>query len=257
MYSQWAIKRRNRIFFLIFLFLCFFGTLFYFVFFSSPPSCFDGIENQDERGVDCGGVCLLVCEKDVLPVRLLWVRAFPIEKGWWSVFAYLENPNQGMSAVLPYTIRLYDRGNFSIAEKTDSIKIYDEVIIPVYWGRVFLEEERPVLRATFDIGEDIEWKKIEREGYKVRTSGQSVGEKNGKGEVRAFLHNDENVPLKRVSVSAILYTRDNNAVTVSETIVRDVPPRGNVPIVFVWQKPFEEEVSRIELIPRVLEDVYK
>jgi hypothetical protein len=41
--------------------MIFFGGIFfciYFFFFATYPTCFDGIQNQDETGVDCGGHCV-------------------------------------------------------------------------------------------------------------------------------------------------------------------------------------------------------
>ena len=50
------------------------GYFVYTVLFKVDPTCFDGKKNQDERGIDCGGVCALVCLADAKTVVPIWSR---------------------------------------------------------------------------------------------------------------------------------------------------------------------------------------
>ena len=48
------------IFFLAIVFVI--GFLFYKVFLEHSPTCFDGIQNQGEIGIDCEGPCEKICQ---------------------------------------------------------------------------------------------------------------------------------------------------------------------------------------------------
>ena len=98
--SAWAHRRRTRTTFIIsavgFIALAVYITVNMY----TPPSCYDRKMNQDERGVDCGGSCALLCPFQVEPPQLLWARAFEVSPGTWAALAYLDNPN--FNAQAPY-----------------------------------------------------------------------------------------------------------------------------------------------------------
>jgi hypothetical protein len=251
MYSLWA--RRRRSIFLSFVLLVVVGSIAAVTYriLDAPETCTDGIANQDETGVDCGGVCTRVCEVETTPLRLQWVRAFRVAPGWWSALAYIENANVDMRATqLPYRIRLYDTANFIIAETEGAVDITDEVLVPVYWGRIFLPEDRVVARATFEWLATPEWHRIDTLAPRLTTKEQRYTTRNGLPEVRAVLTNEEYVSVEDVTVTAIVYDSAQNATAVSHTRIPRMEARESRTISFVWQEPFSDAVSRIELISR-------
>jgi hypothetical protein len=50
-----------------------------FVFFYKAPTCIDGKMNQNEEGVDCGGVCVKVCEAPA--ISAVWARSVKVADG--------------------------------------------------------------------------------------------------------------------------------------------------------------------------------
>jgi hypothetical protein len=93
------------------------AAFIYFNFLKKPETCFDGKQNQNETGVDCGGSCLKICEAEASPLIKLWTRPFIVSPGIASVVAYIENPNEtaGIKSI-PYEIRIYDDRNILIAD---------------------------------------------------------------------------------------------------------------------------------------------
>ena len=76
------------------------------VFFSSPPSCFDGIQNQGETGIDCGGPCISCDAKKAKPIAVNYATVFKAGSGL-GVVAEIQNPNTTLGAsVVPYSIAL-------------------------------------------------------------------------------------------------------------------------------------------------------
>ena len=251
MYSAWARRRRNRFLAIVFLLLVGIGVAAFFVFSTKQATCFDGEQNQNERGIDCGGKCSLVCSADTVPLRLQWVRAFRVASGWWSALAYIENANPEMYAEnIPYKITLYDDSGFRLEERIGEVSIHNEVVVPVYWGRIFLPADRTVYRATFEWLQEPEWQKA-TEFKSVRIAQQRYATENGILEVHAVLVNEEHVPLTDVTVYVVAYNSQDNAVAVSQTVVPELAPLDEKPISFVWQEPLTERVSRIEIIPRI------
>ena len=54
---RWAFWRRAQYIAGIVFVLLLIGTGIYFAYFYEAANCFDGTQNGDERGVDCGGSC--------------------------------------------------------------------------------------------------------------------------------------------------------------------------------------------------------
>lgn len=81
-----------------------------FLLFRSAPTCFDDIQNQNEIGVDCGGVCGVICEqKNVKPVEILSLSGFPDGEGKIVLIAEIKNPNDNFGAEnFVYSFNIYD-----------------------------------------------------------------------------------------------------------------------------------------------------
>jgi len=83
--------------------------LFYVSFFRVPPSCSDGIMNQDEEGVDCGGACRAFCLQSGLREvsQLSAPRVFRPTADTVAVLVELKNPNPSAGIrQLPYEIEV-------------------------------------------------------------------------------------------------------------------------------------------------------
>jgi hypothetical protein len=67
----------------------------YYLFIRVAPTCSDGKQNQDEMGIDCGGICANQCEpplnaKDIVTREVAFV---PADRGSYDVLARIYNPN--------------------------------------------------------------------------------------------------------------------------------------------------------------------
>lgn len=75
------------------------------------PTCFDGQQNQNESGIDCGGVCAKACVETVTgqPLVVRSVTALPLGDDLYDVVAEINNPNTLVGASdFQYVIRLTD-----------------------------------------------------------------------------------------------------------------------------------------------------
>ncbi len=82
------------------------------------PSCFDGVQNQDETAPDCGGAICKSCEV-IKDLTLFDVQAIPTKDGFVDLFAELANSNLDYGVpVFTYTFQMYDNDNKLLGEKS-------------------------------------------------------------------------------------------------------------------------------------------
>lgn len=132
---------RQTFFGVIFLFLLI-GTAYwgYTKIFPTLPTCGDGIQNQDEAGIDCGGVCEKECPpaplpSDVQSIQTAWVKAVASDVNAYDLVAKIINPNKywGIES-FDYEISVKDNAGAIILTKTGKSYIlpdsYDYIIVP-------------------------------------------------------------------------------------------------------------------------------
>jgi len=108
--------------FLIFLALIF--TLIYFVWLKPAPTCFDNIQNQNETGVDCGGVCQACELKNLVPLSSNWLKYFPAGKQT-AIVAKVNNTNIRWGAdSFTYNLDIYGNDKKIIKTLTGNSFIY-------------------------------------------------------------------------------------------------------------------------------------
>lgn len=93
-------------------------TGIYFLFLQSTPSCFDGIQNEGEQGVDCGGPCAKLCvPSTVQQISVLGAtQVFSPLAGHATFLAQLENANSDFAAPsFDYTVTFYGPDGSSTA----------------------------------------------------------------------------------------------------------------------------------------------
>ncbi len=97
-----SIGRIFRKIFFGFLFLAllvWIGYGLYDRFFVPVPDCFDKIQNQDEKGIDCEGICDNKCSPPVIPpevvkVKVEWIKTVASGIDTYDMAAKIINPNK-------------------------------------------------------------------------------------------------------------------------------------------------------------------
>ena len=140
---NWATKR--RILYLgsaIFVLVLLISILSFFVF-NKEPTCFDGVKNQDELGVDCGGSCSKICTSQISDLKVLWAKSFKITDDFYNVAALVENPNLNSSAdSISYIFKLKNAFGDVVAEREGKTSIPNSRIIAIF---------EPEFRLTDDV----------------------------------------------------------------------------------------------------------
>ncbi len=249
---DWSQKRRLYFGIVWFLIILAIAGVFMIPYFTKDPTCFDGKENGEEEGVDCGGICQIVCMETIKPPILLWSRAFPVTRGIYNVVAYVENENTnlGVEEAL-YSFRLYDANNIIIAERKGRTFIGPGERLAIFEPRISTGERVP-RRTFFEFLSFSEWKRtenIQRPPIFVRDQKLSNDEQNTR--LFANLENGTIVPIADIDAIAILYDAQGNAIAVSATKVDLLPSESSREVVFTWPKLSLQDIVNTEIIPRI------
>jgi len=256
---SWAAKRKlsYALVVLVILGIAAFGV--YKSSFSKPATCFDGKQDQDETGVDCGGnICALRCTSDISPIVSLWdPRLFNVDNGVYTAAVMVENPNgtSGAKAV-PFSLKIYDATDTDVVIKEidDTVDVYPGEEFPIIETGISTGKRLPG-RVVLTFNENaVEWYKEAPLATPVKTLAPTVTNEATAPLVTASALNDSSSAADNVDIVAVVSDKDGNAIGASRTFIQHMDPHQSVPIYFTWPVPFSEPIAQVELYPKVLGD---
>lgn len=257
--SKWAARRQLAIFIGI---IALFGLIAFAIVWpriSIDPTCNDGKQNGTESGVDCGGSCRLVCTEEVPDSIILWSRAFNISEDVYSAVAQVENPNAlSLGLSRPYEFRFYDDENQFIARVIGYATLPPNQVSTIFEGGI-KTGNREIKRTTFSWLQSGAWYKVNKEildDYKILVTGITLTNEGTRPRLEARLTNEGDIAMPELSVVAIVYDIDGNAITASKTLSTILGVGASSPVYFTWPAPFETAYSRIEVIPIIPGEYY-
>ncbi len=224
----------------------------YFVFFRVPASCSDGLKNQDELDVDCGGICKRVCEVEVSPLIKVWTRSFNTIEGRYDVATLIENPNFNLGLKeLNYTFKLYDIDNLFITEKSGKVFVNARDKFIIFESGLDAGKRTPI-KAIIEFKNPIVWSRVDPKKSKPPIVLQ--GKQLVRGQIprlSAEVINDSIFDLTDMVITAVVYDEDNNAIAVSQTFINYLKRGSTGNISFTWPKPFAMNQLITDIYPRV------
>lgn len=146
------------VFYLGVLFLILFGV--YKAIFKVAPTCFDTIQNQNETGVDCGGICGSCEILNLAPIRTVGeVKIFGLSSGKAVLVAEIENSNLGYDASFSYALKIYDHNKNLIETRRGRETIFQSERKIIYDSEITSAFPK-IFRTQAEIS-DIEWLPVE------------------------------------------------------------------------------------------------
>lgn len=252
---DWSTRKKMGCFSLIgivvFLIL---GYFIYNNFIKTEPTCFDGKQNQNERGIDCGGVCERVCPMDARTIVPLWSRAFEITPGVYSAVAYLENQNT--TAGIPtmnWELRTYDEKNILTSEPIQGTTFIGPNERTALFVSPIITGNRIPHEAFFSFSQQFDWQRTDPRFQVPQLISRSIvlTDESSAPKISAEIVNNTSFNYRNVAVIVIIYNQAGNAIHASQTILDIIEQQSAVPVFFSWPRPFSDEVSRIEIISRI------
>lgn len=247
---SWASTRRTLILSSIFSVIAAIFAVVLIATLYETPSCNDEKQNQDEAGVDCGGVCEQVCTLSVLPPVVQFVKDVPGPGNRVDVVAYVENKNGDSAArSISYEIEMFGENQELLAKKGGTVDLPPGTGIPIYIQNVYVGGA-PVAQVfmTFDESASPWYQYTGRYSIPrvedIQTSGTDAEPK-----VTATIKNPTAEVLRGIKVIATVFNEDNNAIAASQTILPEITAEGSATATFTWSEPFIGSAARIDVRP--------
>lgn len=242
----WAFWRRVQYGGFFTLLLCLMVYGFYNTYLYSAPTCFDGSMNGVERGVDCGGGCLLICANDVASPTVDWARSFRVTESTYNAVAYVENRNATAGApVLSYTFSLYDDDGL-ITERTGTTFLPPNSTYPVFEGRIQTGNRVPT-QTFLELNPVSVWLPVPAGREQFRIVSRELLAADTRPRLNATLENTTLEQSDNVEIIATIFDANGNALTASRTIVESIMPRSQSNLIFTWPEPIAKTLRSCEI----------
>lgn len=243
---RWTAKRQFLYASSVFAVIAILSVSAWYFFIYEPPSCSDGIVNQDEEGIDCGGTCPALCSAP--RVSALWARSVRVAPGVYHAVAMIRNPeSKAGTDSIPYTISLFDTENILVAEVRGTMPLEPGDVVPLLYKNILTGERVPV--RTFVTFGEAKWDVRPRGDSPVRIISQELDEAGLR--LTATVENITPYPQSNITLTALVYDEKEVLIAASQTTIGRLLPRDSRDIVFTWQEPFEGPVLRADITAHV------
>ena len=248
---RWAFYRRIQYGTGFVAFWMFIFVSVYMVNFYQSPTCFDGRENGEERGTDCGGVCNRICIFDVKAPTVQWSRSFRVTDGQFNAVAYIENNNlTAASPEVPYTLSLYDSQGL-IAERSGTTILPPDSVYPVFEARIDTQGRVPT-QTIMELGDITTWIQASDGRKQFTVQSRELTGADARPRLEAQIYNNALTSVKEAEVVATIFDAKGNALTSSRTFIDDFAPRSTQTAVFTWPEPIAKTLRSCDVPTDVL-----
>lgn len=206
----------------------------YFLFFQSKATCFDGIQNQGEKGIDCNGPCG-PCPEDIREqLQIISQEIIPTLENNFDLIAKIKNPNKewGVES-LKYKFGTRQGEVYLLPQETKYI--IEQKVSAESLNKIELELE------------EINWRKLKDFSeleLKIKNQKQELTE-NGFNKLLGVVENKSNFDLDKIEVFGMLFS-NGKIVAAGKTDVRTVLKGESRYFEIIW--PYQiSEVSSFEI----------
>ncbi len=240
---------------LVLFFILVGGVSAAFYFLSKPePTCFDGIQNQDEEGVDCGGACLLQCvttKRKVEDLELVFVRTLRVSEGSYAAVAKLNNKNDDFGASrLSYEFQFFDARDTLIGSELGISYILPREERYIIEPRLLLPSDPR--RVDFTIKE-VAWERlrdytgepelfVRDQLYKRLDAGEA-----NFSEFSGILKNASHFDFDTIYVGVVLINPHDETIGVGTIEIKTMKSGEERFFKIGWPEPFSGEVESIDV----------
>ncbi|HHD92696.1 MAG TPA: hypothetical protein ENL06_03730 [Candidatus Portnoybacteria bacterium] len=223
--------------------IIFIGTIVggYFVF-KPKLTCFDGVQNQGELGIDCGGPCSPCAPKVAAPV-IEDQQLVQEGNGIYEFVAKIKNQSQVYgNSKIDYQINLYNDSNQIIKTINQNTFILSGEEKYIVKPAIRIDRSNIISRTEMKITHLGKWEKMDQAVYpdlmvknkKIEILAQS----NKYAEVSGTIINRADVGFQKVMVNIILFGEENKVVRANQTEIRTLTAGQERFFSVFWNKPF-------------------
>ncbi len=241
------MQRRAKQAFIIFLYLLFLGVFLgglFWAFFYTAPTCTDGKQNQDETGIDCGGVCSQYCVADLASEPLVIEDTELLAYSAATSDAIGTVTNKNTKAALKsatYTFRVYDKNGMITTEQSGKFsllpresRILSALGLTVPFARdlkteLVITEEEWVAFVDFT------------EPPNIRVANQQftlLSGSAGYAEAKGLLQNESPYDIRTLTIVVVVRDSIGKALSVNKTVMNTVQSGERRDFRLVWPQAF-------------------
>ena len=237
-------QRRNKQIIIATCFFLFWGLVGFGIsyLFAEGPTCFDGIRNQNEEGIDCGGPCEL-CPPILEKLKVSKIRAVQAGIESFDLLAQIENPNREYGAPQAfYQFEIFDQGNNLIRKVDGSTFIFPSQTKYIIESPVNLSGLP--YKVTFSI-KNVDWEKLlnfENVGLEIynKKYNELSPEQDYFSEASGIIENASNYDYEKVEIFVVLYDNKDNIINFAKTEQRTISSGDRREFKVSWKRPFKK-----------------
>ncbi len=224
-----------------------------FLLFYKAPTCSDGIQNEGEQGIDCGGPCRTLCQTDFLSPVVVWASSEEVAPGLYNLGAYIENPNIDGGAVnVPYQFSVFDSQGILITHVTGTMNIPPNRNTLAFVGAVNMEQRIPAAGGVqFSFIASPTWAKAEDTLGNISISNKQYTEDSSGASLQATITNTALTPYNNLTVFSVLSDANGNEIGFSKTAINQIAGGASVVAPFTWPASFNGAVVSEDILPVV------
>ncbi len=248
---SWAARRKVIILLIVGAAIAAFAAIFSFSIFYHTPTCNDGIENQGEEGIDCGGPCPRLCTALEQAPTVLFTQPINNGTGRTDIVAMVRNNNlSGGAKDVPYSVALYDSQHLFLTKVQGTLDLPPGATVPVYIPGVPVGEQKAASAFLSIEPSVIQWESMLSDPRIVPTvSDTVVSDATTTPRVTAMLSDPAATPLSSVLAFVFVYDAQENVIAASQTIVPLIPAQGTAIATFTWNAPFSALPASAQVLP--------
>lgn len=250
---SWAARRRFTILSIIgavvvVALVIIFSSVFY-----KAPSCTDGIQNQGEEGVDCGGPCPYLCTALEQAPTVLFTKVLTNAAGRTDIIASVENKNITVAAEnVSYHVALYSADHTPLQEISGTLDLPPGATVPVFLPGV-VSGNQAVATAFLTIdSSSLRWFTMTKDTRVIPgVSSVTQGGSPDMPRIAAVLANGDIKPLTNVQAIVVVRDANNDVIAASQTVLPLIPPQGTATAIFTWNNAFSGVPTTIQVTPLI------
>ncbi|HOW60467.1 MAG TPA: FxLYD domain-containing protein [Candidatus Moranbacteria bacterium] len=248
------IKKRIKIiagYLVVFVVIVFISYLL----FSPAATCSDKIQNQGEKGIDCGGPCS-PC-KDVAQIEDLIIDEVAFAYGGndvYDVVAKIYNPNESMGAKsFRYIFTLKDKSGLTI--KTQEGYSF---ILPSdtrYLAVLNLKTENDEIPKDVSVEiSDTQWEKLSKIGKPqigVYSKKFGAAPTPNSSQVEGLIRNESGYDFKKIDATIVIRDENGNIIGINTTQRDSVRAKEEQKFSVSWPYLLQGNIQNIEVDPQI------
>jgi hypothetical protein len=248
---SWAARRRLIILIIVGAVVAAFIAVVLIATFYKTPTCSDGIQNQGEQGIDCGGPCPYLCTAQEQPPTILFTKVLQNAGGRTDVVAMVENKNINAAAKnVPYQITLYGADETFIQEVDGTLDLPPGATIPVYVPGILSGNQKAASAFLVIDASSPKWFSfVPNERIVPTISNITRSGITSEPRIDATLTNPSAAIMTNVQTIVLVYDANKNIIATSQTIVPVIEGQGQAVATFTWNNAFPGTPALIEVVP--------